>query len=199
VRTRAATFVRRPIGLMLVSDLCGVLPMMRTPIFLLFMLAGLVAGCATSRPGVEVPDDALVVASVRHTAGPQPVGAWVARASLPADAQRSDGERALLFEVAMREGQVVSTESAPLELANLVVRVESRTRRETVVAIENAVDTALAFDLFVSPDGERFRRIPACPVDARGRSFERWPERAAWIAIGRLRAADASAANCGAD
>lgn len=164
---------------------------------LAFASALLVAGCATPRSGgVEVPGDALTVASVRHTAGPQPEPVWIPREALAADAQRSDGERALLLEVALRDGQVLSTESAPLELANLVVRIETRSRRETVVALESAVEVALDFNLYVSPDGERFRRIPSCPVAARGRSFERWPERARWIAIGDLRNAGTAPEGC---
>jgi hypothetical protein len=183
---------------MLDAGFPGACPMTIRPILCLLAFAGLAAGCATKGPGVEVPEGALTVASVRHTAGPQPQPVWVDRAALAPDAQRSDGERALLLEVALRDGQVASTESAPLELANLVVRVETRTRRETVVAIESAVEIALAFDLYVSPDGERFRRIPSCPVDARGRSFERWPERARWIAIGDVRAVTGPVEGCDA-
>ena len=166
------------------------------PILCMLTSACLMLGCATRGPGVEVPEGALTVASVRHTAGPQPEPVWVSRDALAPDAQRSDGERALLLEVALRDGRVVSTESAPLELANLVVRVESRTRRETVIALESAVEIALDLNLYVSPDGERFRRIPSCPVGARGRSFERWPERARWIAIGDVRAVSGPVEGC---
>jgi hypothetical protein len=169
------------------------------PTLLALALLSAVTGCATTGPGVEIPDGAMTVASVRHTAGPVPEPVWIARDSLAPDAQRSDGERALLLEVALRDGQVASMESAPLELANFVVRVESRSRRETVIALESAVEIALAFDLYVSPDGERFRHIPSCPVDARGRSFERWPERARWIAIGGVRAATGAAEGCDED
>lgn len=167
-------------------------------IALVLAVSCVLAGCATSRGGVGVPPDALTVASVRHTAGPQPEPVWVDRAGLGAGAQRSDGERALLLEVTLRDGEVAATEAAPLELANLVVRIESRSRRETVVAIESAVEVALDFELYVSPDGERFRRIPSCPVGARGRSFERWPERARWIAIGAVRRAHAAREGCAA-
>jgi hypothetical protein len=154
------------------------------------------AGCAATGGGAAVPADALTVASVRHTAGPQPEPVWIARAALPADARRSDGERALLLEVELRDDRVVRVEDAPLELANVVVRVEARTRRETVIAVQSALDRTLAFDLFVSSDGERFRAIPACPVAARSQSFERWPERVAWVAVGNLRAASGLEADC---
>lgn len=155
---------------------------------LLLCLLGLGA-CASRSAISEPPPDAQTVATIRHTAGPQPSGTWVDWHTLAPHAHRSDGERALLLEVGLREGQVDATEPAPLELANFVVRVESRRRRETVVALESAVDVPLDYDLYVSRDGERFRSIPNCPVAARGRSFERWPERAAWIAIANVRAA----------
>jgi predicted small lipoprotein YifL len=162
---------------------------------LLLCLVG-IAGCA-SRGGVaQPPPDASTVATVRHTAGPQPQGTWVDWDTLAPQAHRSDGERALLLEVTQREGQVVAVEAAPLELANFVVRVEARSRRETVVALESAVDVGLDFDLYVSRDGERFRSIPVCSVAARGRSFERWPERAAWIAIAGVSAADGPRPGC---
>jgi hypothetical protein len=162
---------------------------------LLLCLVG-IGGCAGRGGVAEPPPDALTVATVRHTAGPQPRGAWVDWGTLAPQAQRSDGERALLLEVGLREGEVVATEPAPLELANFVVRVEARSRRETVIALESAVDVALGFELYVSADGERFRAIPSCPVPARGRSFERWPERAAWIAIARVRAAEGAFPGC---
>jgi hypothetical protein len=155
----------------------------------------LLAGCAT-RPTVgDAPADAEVVASVRHVAGPQEAGAWLDADALPSDAVRTDGERAMLLEVSLPDDGSVLTEVAPLELANLVIRIDERDRRQVVVGIDNATDAALAFDLFVSPDGKRFRRIASCAVAPRGRSFERWPERTAWIAVaGVRRAADSDPA-----
>jgi hypothetical protein len=153
-------------------------------------------GCAGTRGPATPPPGSLTVATVRHTAGPQPAAVWLAADALPPDAQRSDGGRALLLEVALRDGAVATVETAPLELANLVVRIESRDRRQTVVAIENRNDVALGYSLYVSPDGERFRRVPSCPVAAGGIAYERWPEAAAWIAVGAWQVAD-SAAPCG--
>uniref|UniRef100_UPI003B3A9294 efflux RND transporter permease subunit n=1 Tax=Sphingomonas sp. TaxID=28214 RepID=UPI003B3A9294 len=49
----------------------------------------------------------------------------------------------------------------------------------------------LGFDLFVSPDGERFRAITACAVASGTDAYERWPERAAWIALANVRVAEA--------
>lgn len=149
----------------------------------------LLAGCA-ARPTVgEAPADAQVVANVRHVAAPQEAGAWLDAGALPSDAVRTDGERALLLEVSLPDDGSVLTEVAPLELANLVVRIEERDRKQVVVGIDNATDAALAYDLFVSPDGVRYRRIATCPVAARGRAFERWPQRTAWIAVAGVRRA----------
>ena len=156
----------------------------------------LLAACAT-RPTVgEAPADAQVVATVRHVAGPQEAGEWIDAAALPSDALRTDGERALLLEVSLPDDGSALTEVAPLELANFVVRIDQRDRKSIVVGIDNATDAALAFDLFVSPDGSRFRRIPSCPVAARGRAFERWPQRTAWIAVAGVRRAAESGPAC---
>jgi hypothetical protein len=161
---------------------------MKTTFALLFAVSTL-AGCAT-RPSVgEAPPDAEVVANVRHVAGPREAGEWIDAAALPSDALRTDGERALLIEVSLPDDGAVLTEVAPLELANLVVRIDERDRKQVVIGIDNATEAALAFDLYVSPDGQRFRRIESCPVAARGRSFERWPERTAWIAVAGVRRA----------
>lgn len=149
----------------------------------------LLAACASKAPG-RVPPEALTVATVRHTAAPLPAPAWVSRAQLPPDTQYSDGERALLLEVDARGRGPAQVESVPLELANLVVRIDARNRTETVVAIGNGSEHTLAFDLFVSPDGERFRAITACPVAPGLDAYERWPERAAWIALANVRVAD---------
>lgn len=158
--------------------------------FLLLVPALLLAGCAT-RPTVgEAPADAQVVAEMRYASGPQAAGAWIDAAALPSDALRTDGERALLLEVSLPDDGTVLTEVAPLELANLVVRIDERDRKQVVIGIDNATGAALAFDLFVSPDGERFRRIETCPVAPRGRAFVRWPERTAWIAVAGVRRAD---------
>jgi hypothetical protein len=158
------------------------------------LLAGLAAtaalgGCATSRPGNGAPAEAVPVASVRHTAGPRPAAQWVMRDALPTTSWLSDGERAILVEVTQNDEGVTRAETAPLELANLVVRIDTRRRRETVIAIQSALAMPLAFDLYVSPDGERFRWIPSCPVAAHGTAYERWPERAAWIALANPREA----------
>lgn len=169
--------------------------MLLTRCLVLLALLGLGA-CASQRGGVGVPPEALTVATVRHTAGPQPQAAWIERAALPADAQRSDGERALLLEASLSEGRVVALEPAPLELANLIVRVESRDRRQTVIAVQNGSSAVLAYDLFVSPDGERFRIIPSCPAQPHASAYERWPERAAWIAVANVRAVEATPPDC---
>lgn len=150
----------------------------------------LLTACASAPRSGAVPPGALTVASVRHTSAPQPAPVWVLRESLPAGAYRGDERRALLLEVALHEGQVRSVESAPLELANLRVRIEARDREQTVVAIENHTAAALAFDLFLSPDGERFRLVPSCPVAAGTTAYERWPEPARWLAIGAVRTAE---------
>lgn len=163
----------------------------------LVLLATLgLAACASQRGGGAVPPEAMTVATVRHTAGPQPQAAWIERGALPADAQRSDGERALLLEARLVEGRVVALERAPLELANLIVRVESRDRRQTVIAVQNGSSEMLAYDLFVSPDGERFRAIPSCPAQPHASAYERWPERAAWIAVANVRAVTTKSPGC---
>jgi hypothetical protein len=166
---------------------------MRAALLMSLSILPLALGACGSRGGVQVPPEALTVASVRHTAGPQPAPLWLSRAELPADAHFSDGARALLLEATLRDARVEALEGAPLELANLIVRIDARARRETVIAIENDSDATLALDLFVSPDGERFRAIPTCPVAPGGDAFERWPERAAWIALANVRVAEAGA------
>jgi type IV pilus biogenesis protein CpaD/CtpE len=164
--------------------------------YLSMLMLVLLAGCAT-RPTVgEAPADAEVVATVRHVAGPREAATWIDAAALPSDALRTDAERALLLEVTLPADGTAITEVAPLELANLVIRIDQRDRKSVVVGIDNATDAALAFDLFVSPDGARFRRIGSCPVAARGRAFERWPERTAWIAVAGVRRAAESDASC---
>lgn len=160
------------------------------------LIAVSLAGCAARPSGGEAPPDAEIVATVRHAAGPREAAQWIDVAALPSDALRTDGERALLIEISLPDDGSVLTEVAPLELANLVVRIDQRDRKQVVVGIDNATEAALAFDLFVSPDGQRFRRIPACPVAARGRSFERWPERAAWIAVAGVRRAESGGTDC---
>jgi hypothetical protein len=185
--------VRREIRL---AGLSGY-PASMKPTLALFLLAASFAaslpGCAT-RPSVgEAPPDAQVVATLRHTAGPQEAARWIDAAALPSDTLRTDDARALLIEVSLPEDGAVLTEVAPLELANLVVRIDQRDRKQVVIGIDNASAAALAFDLYVSPDGRRFRRIPSCAVAARGRSFERWPERTAWIAVAGVRRAEISA------
>jgi hypothetical protein len=171
---------------------------MRRSLHATLLAAGslMLTACASTPRAVAVPPGALTVASVRHTSAPQPAPVWLARESLPADTFRSDDERALLLEVALHEGQVRSVESAPLELANLRVRIDARDRRQTVVAIENDTAAALDFELFLSPDGERFRLIPSCAVAAGTTAYERWPEPARWLAIGAVRAAQGDAGRC---
>jgi hypothetical protein len=171
---------------------------MRTNAFAMLFAAGslLLSACATAPREGAVPPDALTVASVRHTSAPQPAPVWVSRADLPSGSLRSDDARALLLEVAVHEGQVRSVESAPLELANLRVRIDARDRRQTVVALENDSVVALDFELFLSPDGERFRRVPTCPVAAGTTAYERWPEPAPWLAVGAVRAAAGGDERC---
>jgi hypothetical protein len=149
----------------------------------------LAAGCAGPRRGAMPPPGSMTVATVRHTSAPQPAAEWIGRGGLPAPAAVSDAERALLLEVTLAEGVVREVETAPLELANLIVRIESRSRRETVVAVQNGTGTALAYELYLSPDGERFRRVPTCAVGAQATAYERWPEHATWLAVGAVRAA----------
>jgi hypothetical protein len=156
----------------------------------------MIIGCASSGPAVDVPADALTVATVRHVAGPQPAAQWIARDALPTDALRGDGERALLLEATLRDERVWSLESAPLELANLIVRIDTRDPKQTVISIDNGSASRLAYDLFLSPDGERFRRVPSCPVVASGSAFERWPERMAWFAIANVRVPTADEPGC---
>lgn len=156
----------------------------------------LLTACATAPRNVVVPAGTMTVASVRHTSAPQPAPVWLSRDALPGDTHRSDDQRALLLEVAVHEAQVRSVESAPLELANLRVRIDARDRKHTVIAIENDTDVALDFELFLSPDGERFRLIPSCAVAAGTTAYERWPEPARWLAIGAVRAAQGDTSGC---
>jgi len=156
----------------------------------------LLAGCAAGPTPGEAPADAKLVATMRHVAGPREAAAWLEAASLPSDAQRTDGTRAVLLEVSLPEDGSVLTEVAPLELANFVLRIDERDRKQVVVGIDNATAERLAFDLYASPDGQRFRRIPACPVEARGRGFARWPERTREVAVAGLRRATEADARC---
>ncbi len=157
----------------------------------LFSASLALAACATQTKVAEAPADAEVVATVRHVAGPRPPAPWLDLAALPADAQRSDGERALLLEVGLPDdGGAPVVETAPLELANLVIRIEKREAKQSVIGIENATAAALAYELYLSPDGERFHRVPVCAVAARGPAYERFPERAAWIAVANVRRAE---------
>jgi len=161
-----------------------------------WVAAALLAGCAMGPTPGEAPEDAERGVTMRHVSGPQAAGAWLDAANLPSDAQRTDGTRAVLLEVSLPEDGSVLTEIAPLELANFVLRIDERDRRQVVVGIDNATAERLAFDLYASPDGRRFRRIPACPVEARGRGFARWPERTREVAVAGVRRATESDAAC---
>lgn len=154
------------------------------------------AGCAAPRTVAEVPPGAEVVATVRHVAGPRPAADWIDRASLPAGTQLTDTSRALLLELRVEGEGAAALQPAPLELANLIVRIESVDPEQTVIAIQNLTDAALAFDLLASPDGRRFRRLPACPVPAGQVAYERWPEPMRWIAIGSVRVAGTPGDGC---
>lgn len=154
-------------------------------------MALVLAGCA-SRPAVEgVPPDAEPVASVRPPSGPAAFE-WIAASALPPDAQRGDRSRALLLEVVQRDGSVQSTEIAPLELANLIVRIGDVDSRRYRVSLESTLDRDLKLDLYVSPDGERFRYASSCPIVAGGSALESFAEPLSWVAVARVRFADAA-------
>ena len=100
-----------------------------------------------------MPENAQTVADVRHTPGPLPAGDWIERAALPEDALARPAGEALLLEVEVREGALRRVESAPLDLANLIVRIEQAGADASVIAIENRSGAVLGLELFASREG----------------------------------------------
>lgn len=163
--------------------------------FLVLACSAWLAGCAGQAPR-EAPPGSLTVATVRHASGPEPAVEWLDDTALPPGAVRSDGGRAALLEVAATEGIVTNVEAAPLELANLVVRFESRDDTQSVVAVENRSDATLAYALFLSPDGRRWRRVATCAVAAGTTAYERWPGRSTWFAVADVQEAAPTEESC---
>ena len=173
--------------------------MMQVRSVALLLASALLAACAVPRAidaTTTIPPDAVPVASVRPVASPQ-AATWLAVAELPAGALRARADRAVLLEVSREDGGAVgSVEPAPLELANLIVRVTRNAPRDVGIALESSLDASVKLDLFVSPDGERFRYISSCPVIAGGSAYEKLAEPVAWVAVARVRLADPGEPRC---
>jgi hypothetical protein len=155
----------------------------------------MLAACAGPRARGDIPADAEPVASVRPAPGPQPL-TWRARDELPDDAVVGNDVRALLLEVTLRDGAVHTVETAPLELANLIVRVVSSDVRRSSISLDSTLDRALKLELFVSPDGQRFRAVSSCPIIANGSAYEMFAEPVAAMAVARIRVADENRMAC---
>jgi hypothetical protein len=173
--------------------------MVRATTLTLLLSSALLGACAAPRAidgPVDVPADAVPVASVRPVASPHAPN-WLTVAQLPPDAIRGSGARALLLEVTRgADGAIASVESAPLELANLIVRVSTNGPRNVGVVLESSLDAALKLDLFVSPDGERFRYASSCPVIAGGSAYEMFAEPVVAVAVARVRWSEPGEMRC---
>jgi hypothetical protein len=173
--------------------------MARATTLTMLLSSVLLGACAAPRAidgALDVPADAVPVASVRPAASPHAPN-WLSVAQLPDGAIRGSSERALLLEVTRGgDGAIASVESAPLELANLIVRVSAKGPRNVGVVLESSLDATLKLDLFVSPDGERFKYASSCPVIAGGSAYEMFAERVVAVAVARVRATDPGDMRC---
>ncbi len=133
------------------------------------MLAAL-AGCASWRGGAadDAPEDRPALRE-----------GWRWREQLPADAVTGSGDPAFTAAIGP-DGALVSVPDA--EATIRVSRITSG-GEGTMVSIANQTDRALKFEVFISPDGERWTATSSCPAIAGGATFESWPYPVAFIAI----------------
>ena len=80
--------------------------------------------------------------------------------------------------------------ASPLVVAQ---RAEGKAN-EAMLKVSNKTDRQLKYDLYISPDGERFQYTSSCILVPNGGGFEMWPYAVHSFAIGRVR--DASWQTC---
>ncbi len=57
----------------------------------------------------------------------------------------------------------------------------------TLLKVANGGDRALKFDLYISPDGERFQYTSSCTLIPKGAGYESWPYPIFAFALGNVR------------
>ncbi|MBI5533519.1 MAG: hypothetical protein HY898_12435 [Deltaproteobacteria bacterium] len=114
--------------------------------------------------------------------------------SLGSDFVRFDGRSPVAFRV-VRDGTGRLRISSDLEGSepDIVIPPASIERGMTMLKIANTGDLHLKFDLYITPDGQRYVYTSSCPLlprPAQGESFsafESWPHAVAGFAIGAPR------------
>lgn len=111
-----------------------------------------------------------------------------ALATTPAFAQEWKSRSDLAGTHAIGEGH------APIEVVTDGLRVTAQREAGsnddgTLLTISNDQDQQVKFDVYISPDGERFLYTSSCTLIAGGKNFEHWPHPVRAFAIGRIRLA----------
>lgn len=114
-----------------------------------------------------------------------------AAADLPVPHWLITGEESVRLTVSRSDAGDLSFEEADESSANVVFRLVERTPAKTILAIESRAEFPLKFDLFISPDRERYFYTSSCPtgvnLDDGFSNYEIWPQAIAAIAVGNVR------------
>ena len=132
------------------------------------VLATLLASCASPRGGGEAAPSA-------------PSREVIATSALPPGHVVTDGREPLHLDIVV--GDPLALAPATEADAELIVRFVDRNRERTIVSILSRFEQPLKFDLYISPDGERWQYKSSCPPDSR----EAWSQLVPYLAIANPR------------
>jgi hypothetical protein len=137
----------------------------------------------------------LVLSPLAGAAGRKTPPKAFARAELPADFVVGSGTPVLALEVALADGQVVSSSPAGAGPGNLRA-TRSGDATQTMLTVSSDLPVAVKFDLYLSLDGEHFTYTSTCGLTPGISSFEMWKQPVLAFAMGNPRAVSSGRVVC---
>ena len=155
------------------------------------MLATLaMCGCVATDPGV--PAGAQTVGMLKASPGPKSTEQWLSRSTIPESFAIGTGAPPIALDVT----GMVAMPAADAASAEIIASRESDEGADTMLTIKSRLDTTVKFDLYISPDGERFQYTSSCPLGPQHSNFESWPYRIHSFAIGNPRIVSENQLTC---
>ena len=149
------------------------------------LMMSLLAGSSWASDSGQTPSLASPVTATSPADAPK----ILKRAELPAGFAIGTGDPSLGLIVKVVDGKVEATVTKEISAANVTLKREEMEQGQ-MADIHNATAVTLKFDLYISPDGERFVYTSSCPVLAGKGDFEMWPGAVHSFAFGNPRVVD---------
>ena len=151
-------------------------------------------GCAS--PPNSNPGQGYKAVGMAHVSpGVKPQQKILNREELPAGFAIGEGEPSLGLIVRVNHAKTEASPTTDLALANVTLKRGS-IGSGTSAEIHSKLDLPLKFDLYISPDGQRYRYTSTCVVIAKGSAFEMWPSSIRSFALGNPRVVGVDQMGC---